>query len=49
MLEKSNGIPIPERCFCSPLYRALDTWKYTYGEGDILDANHQKVMILEVS
>lgn len=48
--ETSMGIPTPEKCFCSPLRRALDTWKTTFdcpeGETPILAV--KKVTVLEV-
>lgn len=52
--ESPFGIPTPEKCFSSPLKRALDTWKETFAcegekekEKEVLEEGRKKVLILE--
>ncbi|KAH8077491.1 phosphoglycerate mutase-like protein [Cristinia sonorae] len=48
--ELEFGIPTPERCYASPLRRALDTWTITMGgEGEhrVLPEASRRVTILE--
>lgn len=49
--ETPAGIPTPEKCFCSPLRRALDTWKDTFScpEGETPILAVKKVTVLEAS
>lgn len=51
MKELPHGVPVPEKCFASPLKRALDTWKITFdraGDAQVLAPEARKVLILEV-
>ncbi|GBE83130.1 histidine phosphatase superfamily [Sparassis latifolia] len=43
--EMVHGIPMPERCYASPLHRALSTWDFTFNKSVIL--GKQNVTILE--
>ncbi|TCD64490.1 hypothetical protein EIP91_004018 [Steccherinum ochraceum] len=50
--ENSAGILLPQRCYASPLKRALDTWRITFngdGEGGegVLEEEKRKVLVLE--
>lgn len=50
--ELSHGIPLPEKCYGSPLKRALDTWALTLGgsgEDEVISGDRRRVTILEVS
>ena len=49
--ELPFGVPLPVKCFCSPLKRALTTWQKTFdydGEERVLDEEKKKVVIVEV-
>jgi len=43
--ELPNGIPVPEKCYASPLHRALSTWNLTFSEPGVLA--EPQVLILE--
>ncbi|TCD63087.1 hypothetical protein EIP91_006014 [Steccherinum ochraceum] len=48
--EVPHGIPLPERCYSSPLRRALETWEITFGGPDeeaVLSEEKRKVLVLE--
>ncbi|EKM51431.1 uncharacterized protein PHACADRAFT_200260 [Phanerochaete carnosa HHB-10118-sp] len=48
--ELPHGVPVPQKCFASPLKRALDTWKITFdrtGDAQVLVPEAQNVLILE--
>ncbi|KAH9939812.1 histidine phosphatase superfamily [Amylocystis lapponica] len=45
--ELPDGIPIPEKCYSSPLRRALHTWDLTFHGYDVFDAEHRRVTIVE--
>jgi broad specificity phosphatase PhoE len=50
-VELPSGIPLPQKCYASPLRRALCTWKITFdheGEEQILPLEQKRVVILEV-
>ncbi|KAH9936664.1 phosphoglycerate mutase-like protein [Fomitopsis serialis] len=45
--EIPNGMPTPQRCFASPLHRALSTWQITFASDESFPQVMRKVMILE--
>lgn len=45
--EVPRGLPAPERCFASPLRRALSTWTLTFQGDEILAGTSRRVTILE--
>ncbi|KZT64923.1 phosphoglycerate mutase-like protein [Daedalea quercina L-15889] len=45
--EVSNGMPTPQRCYASPLHRALSTWKITFGGDEGFPQHTRRVMIFE--
>ncbi|EMD40116.1 hypothetical protein CERSUDRAFT_151079, partial [Gelatoporia subvermispora B] len=45
--ELPKGIPLPQCFYCSPLKRALDTWRITFDEGKALPEDRPNVLILE--
>ncbi|OSX65865.1 hypothetical protein POSPLADRAFT_1130864, partial [Postia placenta MAD-698-R-SB12] len=46
--EIPHGIPVPQRCYSSPLDRALTTWRITLSEDDILGPREtRRVLVLE--
>ncbi|OCH90902.1 phosphoglycerate mutase-like protein [Obba rivulosa] len=47
LAELPNGIPLPQLFYCSPLKRALDTWRITFDDGKILPAGYPNVLIIE--
>jgi len=47
LAEIPYGIPLPGRCYASPLHRALSTWEITFGQDGVFDEPDKKVIILE--
>ncbi|KAF9809385.1 hypothetical protein IEO21_07426 [Rhodonia placenta] len=48
LAEIPHGIPVPQRCYASPLNRALTTWEITFSEDDILGPREtRRVLVLE--
>ena len=41
-------MPTPERCYASPLHRALSTWQITFGSDETFPEEARTVTILEV-
>ncbi|PCH35937.1 phosphoglycerate mutase-like protein [Wolfiporia cocos MD-104 SS10] len=47
LAEVPHDIPVPQRCYSSPLHRALDTWRLIFGESDLLWPAARQVTVLE--
>ncbi|PCH39994.1 phosphoglycerate mutase-like protein [Wolfiporia cocos MD-104 SS10] len=47
LAEVPSEMPIPDRCYASPLHRALSTWEITFSGGGVFPQGDERVMILE--
>ncbi|KAH9948825.1 phosphoglycerate mutase-like protein [Amylocystis lapponica] len=47
LAEVTNGIPLPEKCYASPLHRALSTWEFTFSGPGSFATERRSVLILE--
>ena len=46
--EIPKDMPTPQRCYASPLHRALSTWQITFGSDETFPQDTRTVMIFEV-